>query len=94
MTEAQHKVVIASLVLIGLVLAYVMLDWTSQFGHDDWTPILIIYETYDPLFHVARWGLYTRYGVIGVILGVVVPLCLFAVASYVALRLSLRDGRR
>jgi hypothetical protein len=26
MTEAQHKVVIASLVVIGLVLAYVMLD--------------------------------------------------------------------
>jgi hypothetical protein len=94
MTEAQHKVVIASLVVIGLVLAYVMLDWTSQFGHGDWTPILIIYETYDPLFRVARWGLYTRYGVLGVILGVVVPLCLFALAACMALWLGLKDGRR
>src|SRR5262249_54087952 len=47
MTDAQ-KLVIASLVVIGLVLAYNMLDWTSQFGHDDWTPIVIFYGTYDP----------------------------------------------
>jgi hypothetical protein len=49
MTDAQ-KLVIASLVVIGLVLAYNMLDWTSQFGHDDWTPIVIFYGTYDPLW--------------------------------------------
>jgi hypothetical protein len=39
MTDAQ-KLVIALPVVIGLVLAYNMLDWTSQFGHDDWTPIV------------------------------------------------------
>jgi hypothetical protein len=32
MTDAQ-KLLIALLVVIGLVLAYNMLDWTSQFGH-------------------------------------------------------------
>jgi hypothetical protein len=94
MTDDQHKLVIASLVVIGLVLAYNMLDWTSQFEHDDWTPIVILYEDLDPLGHIERWGLYTQYGIIGVILGTVVPLCLFAVAACMALWLSLRDGRR
>ena len=41
MTDAQ-KLLIASLVVTGLVLAYNLLDWT-QFGHDDWTPIVIFY---------------------------------------------------
>ena len=43
MTDAQ-KLLIASLVVTGLVLAYNLLDWTSQFGHDDWTPIVISTE--------------------------------------------------
>jgi hypothetical protein len=94
MTDAQHKLVIASLVVIGLALAYVMLDWTSQgTEHDGWTPIVILYETLDPLSHIEQWGLYTQHGVIGVILGVVVPLCLFAAAACMALWLNLRDGR-
>jgi hypothetical protein len=42
MTDAQ-KLLIASLVVTGLVLAYNLLDWTSEFGHDDWTPIVIFY---------------------------------------------------
>ena len=93
MTDAQ-KLLIASLVVTGLVLAYNLLDWTSQFGHDDWTPIVIFYGAYDPLGHIAYWGLYTQYGVAGVILGAVMPLCLFTVAAYIAFWLSLRDGRR
>jgi len=36
MTDAQ-KLLIALLVVTGLVLAYNLLDWTSQFGHDNWT---------------------------------------------------------
>ena len=93
MTDAQ-KLLVASLVLVGIVLAYNMLDWTSQFGHADMTPIIIFYGTYDPLGHIAYWGLYTQYGLTGVILGAVVPLCLFAVAAYMAFWFSLRDGRR
>jgi hypothetical protein len=78
-TDDQHKLVIASLLVIGLVLAYLLLDFTSQFRHDDWTPLVIFYGTYDPLGHIAYWGFYTQHGVLGVILGGVVPLCLFAV---------------
>jgi hypothetical protein len=48
MTDAQ-KLLVASLVVTGLVLAYNLLNWTSQFGHDDWTPIVIFYGAYDPL---------------------------------------------
>jgi hypothetical protein len=43
MTDAQ-KLLVASLVVTGLVLAYNLLNWTSQFGHDDWTPIVIFTE--------------------------------------------------
>ena len=64
MTDAQ-KLLVASLVVTGLVLAYNLLNWTSQFGHDDWTPIVIFYGAYDPLGHIAYWGLYTQYGVAG-----------------------------
>src|SRR5262249_46389735 len=91
MTEAQTKFTIALLVASGLALCYRMLDWTSQFQHESWTPVIILYEDLDPLSHVARWGLYTRHGEIGVIFGVIVPLCLFAAAIYLALALRLRD---
>ena len=58
MTDAQ-KLLISSLVVTGLVLAYNLLDWTSQFGHDDWTPIVIFYGAYDPLGYIAYWGLHS-----------------------------------
>jgi len=91
MSDDLQKFVIACLVVIALLLAYFMLDWTSQFRHEDWTPIFIFYEDLDPLGHVERWGLYTSRGDLGVILGAVVPLCLFAVAAYLALRLRLKN---
>jgi hypothetical protein len=62
----------------------------DQFQHEDWTPVFIAYEDLDPFGHVERWGLYTRYGVMGVIRGAVVPLCLLAVTAYLALKLRLK----
>jgi hypothetical protein len=91
MTDDQQKFVMVALMVIGVVLAYNMLDWTSQFQHEDWTPLFIFYEDLDPLGHVERWGLYTQRGELGVILGAVVPLCLFTVAAYWALRLRLKN---
>jgi hypothetical protein len=76
------------------VLAYYLLDWTSQFRHEDWTPIFIVYEDLDPLGHIERWGVYTQRGALGVILGAVVPLCLFAAAAYLALKLRLKNVGR
>jgi hypothetical protein len=94
MSDDQQKFVIAALVVIGLVLAYYMLDWTSQFRHEDWTPIFIFYEDLDPFGHVEMWGLYTPRGELGVILGAIVPLCLFAAATYLALKLRLKSVKR
>jgi len=94
MTDDQHKFVIAALTVIGLVLAYFMLDWTSDFRHPDWTPIFIFYENLDPFGHVEKWGLYTQRGITGVILGAVVPPCLFALAAYLALKLRLKNVGR
>ena len=91
MTDDQQKFLIAVLVVIGVVLAYFMLDWTSEFRHYDWTPIFIFYEDLDPLGHVEKWGLYTQYSETGVILGALVPLCLFAVAAYLGLKLRLKN---
>jgi hypothetical protein len=90
MTDDQQRFVIAALVVIGFVLTYFMLDWTSQFRHPDWTPIFIFYEDLDPFGHVEKWGLYTQRGATGVILGAVIPLCLFAVAAYLFITLRLR----
>ncbi|HST12178.1 MAG TPA: hypothetical protein VLL05_17515 [Terriglobales bacterium] len=91
MNDDRQKLVIAALVVSALGLAYFMLDWTSQFGHEDWTPIFIFYEDLDPLGHIEKWGLYTPRGELGVIFGVIAPLCLFAAALYLALELRLRN---
>ena len=94
MTDDQQRFVIAALAVIGLVLAYFMLDWTSDFRHPAWTPIFIFYEDLDPFGHVEKWGLYTQRGLTGVILGAVLPLCLFAVTAYLFITLRLREGNR
>ena len=91
MTDDQQKFVIAALVLIGLALVYFLLSWTSQFQHEDWTPVFIGYEDLDPFGHVERWGLYTRYGETGVTFGALVPPCLWAVAADLALMLRLKN---
>jgi hypothetical protein len=85
MTNAQYKWVIALLVMIGLALVDINLDWAHRFGYGDWTPSLI-------LFRIGSAAVYTEYGLKGVILGVIVPLCLFAVAAYMAFRLRLRSN--
>jgi len=56
--------------------------------------VFIGYEDLDPFGHVERWGLYTRFGAMGVILGAILPLCLWAVAAYLALRLRLKNVDR
>ena len=78
MTNAQYKWVITLLMVIGLALAYVNLRWTSHYGYD-WTPSVT-------LFHIGTRALCTE-GIEGVILGLLVPLCLFAMAAYMAFKL-------
>jgi hypothetical protein len=87
MNYAQRLLVIASLVLIGLVLAFAFLNWGegafSSLGGDR-IALLVLREDRGSIIG-SGYGLYTTKGIPGVILGLVAPLCLFAAAAFVAL---------
>jgi hypothetical protein len=85
MNKSQRLLVIAALVIIGAVLSFLMLDW-----QDGWKPgssVFIFYEQPHEGYSSGKeaWGLYTRFGVTGIMLGIVAPLCLLATAVFVAL---------
>jgi hypothetical protein len=86
MNNTQRRLVIAALVVIGLVLAFIFLDW-GRIAGVSYSRILVFYERPNPYFPnlLDPIGIYTRYGVAGILLGVVAPLCLFAAAAFVAL---------
>jgi hypothetical protein len=85
MNDRQRKLVIGALIVIGFALAFVMLQWSSQFGYR-LTAALVLYRSIDPKYPsvIEEWGIYTPYGVVGLVLGVVAPLCLFAAAAFIA----------
>ena len=89
MNDSQRSLVVGALVLVGLVLAFVMLEWKAHLEHPggDIVPIITFYDEYNPRFPslLYRRGLYTSRGIPGVLLGLVVPICLFAAAAYTAL---------
>jgi NADH:ubiquinone oxidoreductase subunit 4 (subunit M) len=87
MNNAQRLSVIIALVVIGFVLAWLMLDWQNGYGGG--TRILIFYEEKHPVYPnlTAYYGIYAVDGVsyvAAVLLGMVLPLCLFAVAAFLA----------
>ena len=86
MNNTQRLLVIASLVVIGLVLAILMLEWSDGYSFGA-TRVFVFYERPDPQYPnlTDHMGIYTRYGVTGVLLGVIAPLCLLAVATFIAL---------
>jgi hypothetical protein len=85
--NAQRLLVIATLMVISLVLAFVFLNWGegafSSLGGDR-IAILVLREDRNSVFG-SGYGLYTTKGIPGVILGLVAPLCLLAAAAFVAL---------
>ena len=90
MNYAQRLLVIGTFVIIGLVLAFVFLSWGegafSSMGGDR-IAIVVLYQDpqlRDSLFG-SGYGIYTTKGNVGVILGLVTPLVLFACAAFVAL---------
>jgi len=87
MTDAQRKLIIASLFVIGLALAFIMLELGTQWGGVSRVPILVFYEASDPKYSdlTNGWGIYTDHGVSGVLLGVIAPLFLLAVGVFIAL---------
>lgn len=94
MNYAQRLLVISTLVVIGLVLAFVFLNWgEGAFSSLDSNRIAIVVFYQDPqrnsLFG-SGYGIYTMKGTAGVILGLIAPLCLFAAAAFVALGMKVR----
>ena len=73
---------------VGTVLAFVFLHWGegafNSLGGDR-IAILVLYRENRASLFGSGYGLYTTQGISGVLLGLIVPLCLFAVAAFVAL---------
>src|SRR5262245_55807637 len=82
MNSTQRLLVVASLVVIGLVLAIV---YGLVLASIECAYVSLIADT-KPILMVDRYiGLGARYGIAGILLGVIAPLCLFAAAAFVAL---------
>jgi hypothetical protein len=79
MNHGQRLQVIVALVVIGAILSFIMLDWQDGWRYGS-QQVLVFYEGRSP---GQRTGLYTRYGVMGIMLGVVVALCLSATAAFI-----------
>jgi hypothetical protein len=93
MNYAQRLLLIAFLVGVGVVLAFVFLHWgEGAFSNLAGNRIatLVLREDKGSFFG-SGYGLYTTQGVPGVLLGLIAPLCLFAVAAFVALGIKARQ---
>ena len=82
MRGRQRLLIVVTLVIAAAGLSVLMLDW-----HDGWqegTPIHIFFTEREASGVTHQWGLYTRYGIAGRPLGIIVPLILLAVAAFIA----------
>jgi hypothetical protein len=99
MNNSQRMVIVIALSIIGLVLLFVMTGWgdSSHLRYvtrifpfhkgcwitrgDCWGTRNIFTDKYvDPTY-----GFYVANGILGILLGLVAPICLWAVAAYIAL---------
>jgi hypothetical protein len=74
-------------VVVGIILPLLLLQWSNG-GSFNAAPVLVFYE--EPLGRLRgfRYGIYNADGVpylVSVLLGIVLPLCLFATAAFIAL---------
>jgi hypothetical protein len=80
MSGQSKRFVSAALVILGLVLFFLFL----RVGAPSGTPTsAVLVTTLPALFSETTWDIYARYGSIGVVMGVVVPICAFAAATAV-----------
>jgi hypothetical protein len=90
MNDTQRLLVIASLVAIGLVLAFVFLDWgDGAFSSLGGNRIAILAFNKDTMGY--GYGLYTTHGIAGVLLGLIAPLLFFVGATFIALAVKARE---
>jgi hypothetical protein len=93
----QRISIVVSLVIIGLTLAYTMVEYGDgsgiRFGirifsfYPDWIPFEPA-ATFPARMAAAKQALYVRGGIPGILLGLVAPLGLWVVAAYIALGLA------
>jgi hypothetical protein len=71
MNDRQRKVLVTSLFIIGIALIFVMLEWGSQYDVSNPSTAVWIFNRSPDLKYpnlVDEWGIYTPYGVIGLLL--------------------------
>lgn len=86
MNRNQRMVVATALCVIATVLAFTFLVWSH--GHiSNAAKFVVFYTNTDPSYPglVNYWGIYIRHGLAGYLLGLIAPVCLLAVAAFVAL---------
>lgn len=93
MNHAQRLLIIVLLIFIGALLAFVFLDFgEGAFSNlaGNRIAILVLREGDKNSFIGSGYGLYTTFGIAGILLGLVTPICLFAVATFISLGASRR----
>src|ERR1700724_2300244 len=90
MNNAQRLLVIIALIVIGVVLAGLTLHWGSDCS--GCRSILIFYEKPNPRYRelTDKIGIYSPnqiHPLLAILFGVVLPLCLFTTAGFLAFRL-------
>jgi hypothetical protein len=78
----QRLLIIVALIIAATGLSVLMLDW--QDGWQEGTPIHIFFTEREASGVTHQWGLYTRYGIAGRPLGIIVPLILLGAAAFIA----------
>jgi hypothetical protein len=88
--DAQRILVFGVLLMVGATMAFVFLNFgQGAFSRDDHIAILVLSGQGKDSIIGPGYGLYTKRGIPGVLLGLITPMCLFAGAAFVAL-----GGRR
>lgn len=78
MSGRSKRLVSAALTILGLVLSFLFL----RLGAPNVTPTsAVLVMTLPAPFSEATWDVYARNGSIGVVMGVVFPICAFAAAA-------------
>lgn len=88
MNVAQRRLLIICLAGLGVILALIFLHFgegafDSRAGNR--IAILVLFGADKSSLFGSAFGVYTTEGIPGVLLGLIVPLCLFAAAAFVAL---------
>lgn len=86
MNDTQRMLIVAALIVIGMVLMFAILDW-GDVDRQNHARILAFYTVQNRYIASAKddIGISTPFGVTGILLGIIAPLCLWAAAAFVHL---------